>query len=92
MLKADSLQGPLVSLGSTASEQPSTSKQQYTMEQQLYGASGSREDIFTLGAPSYMTSSKNCGSRSLGYDPETPHAQEKLYLQETAVLLHIRVP
>ncbi|CAI5642840.1 unnamed protein product [Oreochromis niloticus] len=66
VLKADSLQGPLVSLGSTASEQPFTSKQQYTMEQQLYGASGSREDIFTLGAPSYMTSSKNCGSRSLG--------------------------
>lgn len=67
VLKADGIQGPLVSLGSSSSEQPSTSKQQYSVEQQLYGASGSREDIFTLGGPSYMTSSKSCSSRSLGY-------------------------
>ncbi|XP_049447960.1 E3 ubiquitin-protein ligase TRIM37 [Epinephelus fuscoguttatus] len=64
--KADSTQGPLVSLGSSSSEQPSTSKQQYLSEQQLYGPSGSRDDIFSLGGPSYMTASKNCGSRTLG--------------------------
>ncbi|XP_032390562.1 E3 ubiquitin-protein ligase TRIM37 isoform X1 [Etheostoma spectabile] len=67
VLKADATQGPLVSLGSSSSEQQaSTSKQQYSVEQQLYAASGSRDDIFSLGGPSYMTASKNCGSRSLG--------------------------
>ncbi|KAM9348205.1 E3 ubiquitin-protein ligase TRIM37 [Symphorus nematophorus] len=69
VLKADGTQGPLVSLSSSSSEQASTSKQQYSVEQQqqqLYGASGSRDDIFTLGGPSYMTASKNCGSRTLG--------------------------
>ncbi|XP_078121972.1 E3 ubiquitin-protein ligase TRIM37 isoform X1 [Sander vitreus] len=66
-LKADTAQGPLVSLSSSSSEQQaSTSKQQYSVEQQLYGASGSRDDIFSLGGPSYMTASKNCGSRTLG--------------------------
>lgn len=55
-----------MSLGSSSSEQASTSKQQYSVEQQLYGASGSRDDIFSLGGPSYMTASKNCGSRTLG--------------------------
>lgn len=63
LLKADSTQqGPLVSL---SSEQASTSKQQYSAEQQLYGASGSRDDIFLAG-PSYMTAGKNCSSRTLG--------------------------
>ncbi len=66
LLKADSTQPPLVSLGSSSSEQASTSKQQYSVEQQLYGASGSRDDIFSLGGTSYMTASKNCGSRTLG--------------------------
>uniref|UniRef100_A0A3Q1GKZ8 Tripartite motif containing 37 n=2 Tax=Acanthochromis polyacanthus TaxID=80966 RepID=A0A3Q1GKZ8_9TELE len=65
VLKADCIQGPLVSLGSS-SEQASTSKQQYSVEQQLYGASGSRDDIFSLGGPSYVTASKSCGSRALG--------------------------
>ncbi|KAF3706574.1 E3 ubiquitin-protein ligase TRIM37 [Channa argus] len=58
LLKADGTQGPLVSLGSSSSEQASTSKQ--------YGASGSRDDIFSLGGPSYITAIKNCGSRTLG--------------------------
>ncbi|XP_029134428.2 E3 ubiquitin-protein ligase TRIM37 isoform X2 [Labrus bergylta] len=66
VLKPDGIQSPLVSLGSSSSEQASTSKQQYSVEQQLYGASGSRDDIFTLGGPSFMTASKNCGSRTLG--------------------------
>ncbi|XP_070699444.1 E3 ubiquitin-protein ligase TRIM37 [Pempheris klunzingeri] len=66
VLKADGSQGPLVSLGSSSSEQASTSKQQYSVEQQLYVASGSRDDIFSLGGPSYMTTSKNSGSRTLG--------------------------
>ncbi|XP_045896962.1 E3 ubiquitin-protein ligase TRIM37 isoform X2 [Micropterus dolomieu] len=66
MLKGDSTQSPLVSLGSSSSEQASTSKPQYSVEQQLYGASGSRDDIYSLGGPSYLTGSKNCGSRTLG--------------------------
>ncbi|KAM6983967.1 E3 ubiquitin-protein ligase TRIM37 [Tautogolabrus adspersus] len=66
VLKPDGIQSPLVSLSSSSSEQASTSKQQYSVEQQLYGASGSRDDIFTLGGPSFMTASKNCGSRTLG--------------------------
>lgn len=66
VLKTDGTQGPLVSLSGSSSEQASTSKQQYSMEQQLYGASGSRDDIFSLGGPSYLTASKNCGSRTLG--------------------------
>ncbi|XP_070839438.1 E3 ubiquitin-protein ligase TRIM37 [Chaetodon trifascialis] len=66
VLKADGPHGPLVSLGSSSSEQASTSKQQYSAEQQLYGAAASRDDIFSLGGPSYVTSSKSSGSRSLG--------------------------
>ncbi|KAK2828687.1 hypothetical protein Q5P01_019721 [Channa striata] len=58
VLKADGTQGSPVSLGSMSSEQASTSKH--------YGASGSREDIFSLGEPSYITSIKNCSSRTLG--------------------------
>ncbi|XP_041657204.1 E3 ubiquitin-protein ligase TRIM37 isoform X2 [Cheilinus undulatus] len=63
-VKADGTQSSLVSLSSLSSEQASTSKQQYSVE--LYGASGSRDDIFSLGGPSYMSASKNCGSRTLG--------------------------
>ncbi|XP_023284848.1 E3 ubiquitin-protein ligase TRIM37-like isoform X2 [Seriola lalandi dorsalis] len=66
VLKSEGTQGPLVSLGSSSSEQASTSKQQYSVEQQLYGTSGPKDDIFSLGGPSYMTASKNCGSRTLG--------------------------
>ncbi|XP_054481688.1 E3 ubiquitin-protein ligase TRIM37 isoform X2 [Anoplopoma fimbria] len=74
VLKSDGSQGPLVSLGGSSSEQQastSTSKQQqqqqqYSVEQQLFGASGPRDDIFTLGGPSYMTGGKSCGSRTLG--------------------------
>lgn len=54
------LQAPLLTLGGSSSEQASTSKQP------LYGASGSRDDIFSLGGLSYLTSSKSCGTRSLG--------------------------
>lgn len=54
------LQAPLLTLGGSSSEQASTSKQL------LYGASGSRDDIFSLGGLSYLTSSKSCGTRSLG--------------------------
>lgn len=54
------LQPPLLTLGGSSSDQASTSKQP------LYGASGSRDDIFSLGGLSYLTSSKSCGSRSLG--------------------------
>ncbi|XP_035522666.1 E3 ubiquitin-protein ligase TRIM37 [Morone saxatilis] len=66
LLKADGTQGPVVSLGGSSSEKASTSKLQYSVEQQLYVASGSRDDIFSLGGPSYMTASKNCGGRTLG--------------------------
>ncbi|XP_036975187.1 E3 ubiquitin-protein ligase TRIM37 [Acanthopagrus latus] len=69
VLKADGTQTPLVSLSISSSDQASTSKQQYSLveqQQQMYGASGSRDDIFSLGGPSYMTASKNCGSRTLG--------------------------
>ncbi|XP_072230838.1 E3 ubiquitin-protein ligase TRIM37 [Leuresthes tenuis] len=66
VLKADAITSSLVSLVSSSSEQASTSKQQYSVEQQLYGASGSRDDIFSLGGSSYMTASKNCSSRALG--------------------------
>ncbi|KAM3601564.1 uncharacterized protein V6R79_014910 [Siganus canaliculatus] len=66
VLKGDCSQGALVSLSSSSAEQASTSKQQYSMEQQLYGASSSRDDIFCLAAPSYITSSKSGSSRTLG--------------------------
>ncbi|KAK9536908.1 hypothetical protein VZT92_006661 [Zoarces viviparus] len=69
-LKADGPQGPPVSHGGPSSEQQaSTSKQQqqqqqqYSVEQQLFGASGPRDDIFSLGGSSYMTGGK---SRTLG--------------------------
>lgn len=77
VLKADGTQGPLVSLSSSSSEQASTSKQQYSVEQQLYGTSGPKDDIFSLGGPSYMTASKNCGSRTLGCVSETHCTVEK---------------
>lgn len=64
VLKADGV--PLLSLGGSSSEQASTSKQQYSVEQQLYGASGSRDDIFSLGGPGYVTAGKSCGGRALG--------------------------
>nr|XP_046266282.1 E3 ubiquitin-protein ligase TRIM37 [Scatophagus argus]XP_046266283.1 E3 ubiquitin-protein ligase TRIM37 [Scatophagus argus] len=60
VLKADGAQASLASLAGSSSDQASTSKQQYPVEPQLYGASGSRDDIF------YMTASKSCGSRTLG--------------------------
>ncbi|XP_004076873.1 E3 ubiquitin-protein ligase TRIM37 isoform X1 [Oryzias latipes] len=63
-VKADVLTGTLVSLGSSTSEQISSSKQQYCVEQQLYGASGSRDDIFTLGGPGYLTTSKSCSGKT----------------------------
>ncbi|XP_041864671.1 E3 ubiquitin-protein ligase TRIM37 isoform X3 [Melanotaenia boesemani] len=66
VLKADAITGSLVSIGSSSSEQAFSSKQQFSVEQQIYGASGSRDDIFSLGGPSYMTASKNCSSRTLG--------------------------
>lgn len=65
LLKVDGIQRPLVSHGSPSLEQASTSKQQYSMEQQLYGGSGSRDEVFSLGGPSYVTGSKNnCNSSS----------------------------
>ncbi|KAF0038405.1 hypothetical protein F2P81_008889 [Scophthalmus maximus] len=66
VLKADSAQGPLVSHSSSSSEQASISKPQYSVEQQLYGTSGPKGDIFSLGGPSYLTGNKTCGSRTLG--------------------------
>ncbi|XP_068456496.1 E3 ubiquitin-protein ligase TRIM37 isoform X2 [Clinocottus analis] len=71
-LKADGTQGPLVSLCSSSLEQQGSSKQQqqqqqqYSVEQQLFGSSGPRDDIFSLGGPSYMTGGKSCGGRALG--------------------------
>ncbi|XP_029956074.1 E3 ubiquitin-protein ligase TRIM37 isoform X2 [Salarias fasciatus] len=55
VLKVDGLQGPLLSLGVSSSA-----------EQQLYGASGSRDDIFSLGGSGYMSAGKTCVSRTLG--------------------------
>lgn len=66
VLKADCTPLQLLSLSSSSSEQASTSKQHFSMEQVLYGASGSRDDIFSLGGTGYMTASKNCSSRTLG--------------------------
>lgn len=63
---ADGAQSPLLSLRSSSPDQASTSKQQFSLEQPLYGASGSRDDIFSLGGTSYITSAKNSGSRALG--------------------------
>ncbi|XP_068600412.1 E3 ubiquitin-protein ligase TRIM37 [Brachionichthys hirsutus] len=60
LVKTDGTQGTLESLSSSSSEQVSTS------EQPSSGAPGCSDDIFTLGGPSYMTASKNCGSRTLG--------------------------
>ncbi|XP_029029822.1 E3 ubiquitin-protein ligase TRIM37 isoform X2 [Betta splendens] len=54
----EGLQGPLLSLVNSSLEQASASKQ--------YGASGPRDDVFSLGGSSYMSASKNCGSRTLG--------------------------
>uniref|UniRef100_A0A8D3DJN5 E3 ubiquitin-protein ligase TRIM37 n=1 Tax=Scophthalmus maximus TaxID=52904 RepID=A0A8D3DJN5_SCOMX len=64
-------QGPLVSHSSSSSEQASISKPQYSVEQQLYGTSGPKGDIFSLGGPSYLTGNKTCGSRTLGCVPQT---------------------
>ncbi|XP_038163409.1 E3 ubiquitin-protein ligase TRIM37 [Cyprinodon tularosa] len=67
VLKSEAVAGPLVSLGSCSSDQASAStKQQYAVEQQLYGASGSRDEIFSLGAPGFMAASKACSGRTLG--------------------------
>ncbi|MEQ2184907.1 hypothetical protein GOODEAATRI_012741, partial [Goodea atripinnis] len=75
VLKPEVVTCPLVSLGSSSSDQASTStKPQYSVEQQLYGASGSRDEIFSLGGPSYMTASKACSGRTLGCDSDTSHA------------------
>uniref|UniRef100_A0A1A7WMH1 Tripartite motif containing 37 n=1 Tax=Iconisemion striatum TaxID=60296 RepID=A0A1A7WMH1_9TELE len=63
VLKSDST---LVPLSSSSSEQASTSKQQFSVEQQLYGASGPRDEIFSLGGTSFMAASKTCSSRTLG--------------------------
>lgn len=66
ILKADSSQLQLLSLGSSSSEQASTSKQQFPVDQPSYGASGSRESIFSLTGPGYMAARQNCSSRALG--------------------------
>lgn len=66
LLKADSAQLQLLSLGSSSSEQASTSKQQFPVDQLSYGASGSRESIFSLAGPGYMTARQNCSGRALG--------------------------
>ncbi|XP_056910678.1 E3 ubiquitin-protein ligase TRIM37 isoform X1 [Takifugu flavidus] len=66
ILKADSTQLQLLSLGSSSSEQASTSSQQVPVDQPSYGASGSRESIFSLAGPGYVTPRQNCSSRSLG--------------------------
>lgn len=66
LLKADSTQLQLLSLGSSSSEQASTSKQQFPVEQPSYGASGSRESIFSLAGPGYMTARQSCSARALG--------------------------
>ncbi|KAF7206091.1 E3 ubiquitin-protein ligase TRIM37 [Nothobranchius furzeri] len=63
VLKSDSTLTPLCS---SSSEQASTSKQQFSVEQQLYGASGPRDEIFSLGGTSFMAASKTYSSRTLG--------------------------
>ncbi|XP_008426884.1 E3 ubiquitin-protein ligase TRIM37 isoform X2 [Poecilia reticulata] len=66
-LQSEATSGPLVSLSSSLSDQASTStKQKCSAEKQLYGASGSRDEIFSLGGPSYITASKACSGRTLG--------------------------
>ncbi|KAG7515275.1 E3 ubiquitin-protein ligase TRIM37 [Solea senegalensis] len=52
--------------GSQASHCSSSSEQQqFSMEQQLYGMSGPKDDIFSLGGPSYLSTNKS-GGRTLG--------------------------
>ncbi|XP_008330858.1 E3 ubiquitin-protein ligase TRIM37 isoform X1 [Cynoglossus semilaevis] len=68
LLKANSAQSSHVSHSSSSSDQASTSKQQYSLEQQqLFAASGPKDGgIFSLRAPSYLIVSKNGSSRTLG--------------------------
>ncbi|KAM3868967.1 E3 ubiquitin-protein ligase TRIM37 [Diretmus argenteus] len=67
LLKADGTQSLLPSLGSSSSDQASSSKQQLPeLQQQLYGASEPGDDIYSLGAPSIITATKSCSSRTLG--------------------------
>lgn len=66
LLKADSSQLQLLCLGSSSSEQASTSKQQFPVDQPSYGASGSRESIFSLAGPGYMTARLSCSGLALG--------------------------
>ncbi|KAF7646366.1 hypothetical protein LDENG_00188750 [Lucifuga dentata] len=69
-MKADGI------LGSSSSEQASSlsSKQQHSVEQQLYGAPGPRDDLFSLGGSSYMSACKSC-SRSLCSSDRSAEAQ-----------------
>ncbi|XP_076017451.1 E3 ubiquitin-protein ligase TRIM37 isoform X2 [Genypterus blacodes] len=61
MMKADGTQSFLTSLSSSSSGQ-----QQSMHQQQLYGAPGARDDLFSLGGMSYMSSCKTCSSRTSG--------------------------
>uniref|UniRef100_A0A096MD61 Tripartite motif containing 37 n=1 Tax=Poecilia formosa TaxID=48698 RepID=A0A096MD61_POEFO len=66
-LQSEATSGSLVSLSSSLSDHASTStKQKCSAEKQLYGASGSRDEIFSVGGPSYITASKACSGRTLG--------------------------
>ncbi|KAM9788700.1 LOW QUALITY PROTEIN: E3 ubiquitin-protein ligase TRIM37 [Neosynchiropus ocellatus] len=52
--------------GSSASEQNSGSKQQFSLEQQVFGAAGSRDEVFPTAGSSYISTGKSSGSRTLG--------------------------
>lgn len=85
LVKADSTQLPLLSLGGSSSEQASTSKQQLALDQASYGASASRESVFSLAGPGFLTARQSCGARALGcvsaqgflrlFLPLVPHAR-----------------
>ncbi|CAG5870748.1 unnamed protein product [Menidia menidia] len=61
VLKAEAITGPLVTLVSCSSEQAPPPQPPYPGEQQPYGGSASRDEVFSLGG-----GGQSCSSRALG--------------------------
>lgn len=68
LLKAESSQILLPSLGSSSADQAISKQQQQHPEeqQQLYRASGPGDSLYALGGPSSITASMSCSSRTTG--------------------------
>ncbi|XP_024862518.1 E3 ubiquitin-protein ligase TRIM37 isoform X2 [Kryptolebias marmoratus] len=78
-VKSDST-GALVSLGSSASEQASTSA-----EQQLFGLPGPRDEIFSLGGTSFMAAGRTLGAAVLACEPESSGSAHQSLLEGVSV-------